>query len=494
MTRNLDGAESMWIVCNLDGRAVLIGVFYRPPWATAGQTEELFAHIEDVLDQHPNHNHVLTSDFSEVKVEEVLNILREITTARKSTSPSGIPPKLLGIVALLIAEPLAHLVNASFRSGVYPDIFKIAHIIPISKSTDASKPDDFRPIALINNAFKVFEKVVQSRLLEHLQRWKRTMDNGGVTAVAFLNLRKAIDSVCHTTLLHKLQAVGVDHTDLAWFHSCLTDRSQRVHTEAGLSDLLPTTSGVPQGTVLRLLLFSLYINEMLLISPADLENCEVECFADDTTIEASGKTAEEVVVRLNAGLHYINTELASLRHPTSAAKTKVIIFVPLRSTKKNHNIAPVSMGGTIIEEVSCVKHLGVLIDKHLQWDEQFKAIQRNATFGIAKFNRAKGGLSIQQRGTSGATFTDSTTKPELPIPTLEEVETLLRKGSLRIIPNPFSKSDTAFCKKIGLSQLEDSSKPLPYADYRSCQKVYTYKLSHSSGTSTLKRHLQENVR
>ncbi|OQV14723.1 hypothetical protein BV898_11095 [Hypsibius exemplaris] len=109
--------------------------------------------------------------FSEVKVEEVLEILREITTARKSKGPSGIPPKLLGIVALPIAEPIAHLVNASLRSGVYPDLFKIAHITPISKSTDASKPDDFRPIALINNASKVFEKVVQSRLLEHLQRY-----------------------------------------------------------------------------------------------------------------------------------------------------------------------------------------------------------------------------------------------------------------------------------------------------------------------------------
>ncbi|OQV15353.1 hypothetical protein BV898_10459 [Hypsibius exemplaris] len=112
--------------------------------------------------------------------------------------------------------------------------------------------------------------------------------------------------------------------------------------------------------------------------------------SNDTTVKASGKTAEEVVVRLNAGVHRINTELASLRLPTNAAKTKVIIFVSLRSTKKSHHITPISMGGTIIEELSCIKHLGVLIDKNLQWDEQFKAIQRNATFGIAKFNRAKG--------------------------------------------------------------------------------------------------------
>ncbi|OQV17644.1 hypothetical protein BV898_08268 [Hypsibius exemplaris] len=98
-------------------------------------------------------------------------------------------------------------------------------------------------------------------------------------------------------------------------------------------------------------------------------------------------------------------------------------------------------------------------------------------------------VKVKQR--LGQYSADSTTKSKLRILTLEEVETLLRKGSFRIIPNPFSKSETAVWKKFGLLQLEDSSKPLPYAACRNCQKVYPYNSSHSSGTSTLKRHLQE---
>ncbi|OQV13201.1 hypothetical protein BV898_12525 [Hypsibius exemplaris] len=172
------------------------------------------------------------------------------------------------------------------------------------------------------------------------------MDAGVVTAVAFLDLRKAFDSVSHLTLLQKLQAIGVDTAALFWFHSYLTARTQ-------------------------------------------CARCDVECFADDTTVEASGKTAEEAVVSLNAGLERLGLELTALRLPINPAKTKVIIFVPLRSKKKGEHKTPVTMSGATIQEVNCVKHL--------QWDQQFKAVQRNATFGIAKFNRAKGGLNRQQR-------------------------------------------------------------------------------------------------
>ncbi|OQV20603.1 hypothetical protein BV898_05423 [Hypsibius exemplaris] len=64
ITRNIDGAESLWIICNFDGRLLLVGALYILLWATAGQTKELFAHIEDVLDQFPTHDHVLIGDLN----------------------------------------------------------------------------------------------------------------------------------------------------------------------------------------------------------------------------------------------------------------------------------------------------------------------------------------------------------------------------------------------------------------------------------------------
>ncbi|OQV12414.1 hypothetical protein BV898_13290 [Hypsibius exemplaris] len=132
----------------------------------------------------------------------------------------------------------------------------------------------------------------------------------------------------------KLQTIRVDTAALTWFHSYLIARTQCVRNETGLSDTLPTASGVPQGTVLDPILFSIYINQMLQFSPADLARCDVECFADDTTVEASGKTAEEAVVSLNAGLEKFGLELTARRLLINRAKTKVIIFVPLRSNKK----------------------------------------------------------------------------------------------------------------------------------------------------------------
>lgn len=109
--------------------------------------------------------------FSDISVETVEDILSEVGRAGKSTGPGGIPPRLLSMVAPLLAEPITHLINTSFRAGVFPDMFKLAHVVPIPKTTSAQQPDDFRPISLLNNVSKVFEKDAQRQLLVHLKRY-----------------------------------------------------------------------------------------------------------------------------------------------------------------------------------------------------------------------------------------------------------------------------------------------------------------------------------
>ncbi|OWA55512.1 hypothetical protein BV898_19896, partial [Hypsibius exemplaris] len=74
----------------------------------------------------------------------------------------------------------------------------------------------------------------------------------------------------------------------------------------------------------------------------------------------------------------------------------------------------------------------------------------------------------------------------------EEAKKLLLDGTLQIVNNPAAKTDTAVWKKFGLLKADDCDKCLPYAVCRNCKKIYTYKSSHGSGTSTLKYHLQEN--
>ena len=83
----------------------------------------------------------------------------------------------------------------------------------------------------------------------------------------------------HTKLINKLRAMGLDEEILPWFESCLTNRQQCVNVNGVTSDLLTILYGVPQGSILGPILFSLFINEI-----ADIVNCGLVLYADDTVI------------------------------------------------------------------------------------------------------------------------------------------------------------------------------------------------------------------
>ena len=88
---------------------------------------------------------------------------------------------------------------------------------------------------------------------------------------------KAFDSVPHSLLIHKLKTFGFNGDSLSWLKSYLTGRKQQVVIEGAKSSWLSVTSGVPQGSILGLLLFLLYINDM----PDVVSFCSISLFADD---------------------------------------------------------------------------------------------------------------------------------------------------------------------------------------------------------------------
>ena len=94
----------------------------------------------------------------------------------------------------------------------------------------------------------------------------RAIDETKVTAVVYLDMSKAFDSIKHEILLNKLKNIGLSSSALTWLCSYLSQRSQVVRINSTLSDALPTVCGVPQGSVLRALLFSIYVNDQPAIS------------------------------------------------------------------------------------------------------------------------------------------------------------------------------------------------------------------------------------
>ena len=182
----------------------------------------------------------------------------------------------------------AEKLSANRLRGLFPSSFKQAIVHPLLKKP--SLPDDdlnnFRPISNLNFNSKILEKVVASRIQSHLlsnslsssfqsayRMFHSTettllgihndlilaMDRGEVTSLILLDLSAAFDTVDHSILFHRLQHwFGLQGTSLDWFSFYLTSRSQAVSIQNSTSSFSNLSCGIPQGSVLGPLLFTLY--------------------------------------------------------------------------------------------------------------------------------------------------------------------------------------------------------------------------------------------
>ncbi len=108
------------------------------------------------------------------------------------------------------------------------------------------------------------------------------------TGIAFLDLRKAFDTVDRQILLSKLSEMLKSNIVNKWLNSYLSDRKQTTKVNNVLSDIESIHCGVPQGSILGPLLFILYMNDL----PRVVKHCNVSLYADDTEVYTHGANIE----------------------------------------------------------------------------------------------------------------------------------------------------------------------------------------------------------
>ena len=160
----------------------------------------------------------------------------------------------------------------SLKKGIFPDSLKRAKVIPIYKKGKHDCLDNYRPISLLSNIGKVFEKVMYIRTMEYFNKHNFLFDNqfgfranhsttdalySSVNMIKteshnhnhvmgiFLDLSKAFDTVDHTILLHKLNHYGIRGNSYHWFQSYLSNRTQFTVIDGISSSHLPVSTGVP---------------------------------------------------------------------------------------------------------------------------------------------------------------------------------------------------------------------------------------------------------
>ena len=108
--------------------------------------------------------------------------------------------------------------------------------------------------------------------------------------VVFLNFSAAFDFIDHSLLLEKRMCYGFTPPAILWIKSYRSNRTQRVFFNGNLSNIIQVESGIPQGSCLGHLLFSIFTNDM----PLALSKASVYMYADDSTLYTSATTTSEV--------------------------------------------------------------------------------------------------------------------------------------------------------------------------------------------------------
>ena len=354
--------------------------------------------------KNPNENTIF------LKATSKIEILNTITThiKKKGTGPHSVPHNILHLIKDIIAQPLADILNLSFQTGIYIENLKISRVVPIfkEKGSDLS-PENYRPISLLSNINKIFEKIMHKRVYEFMEKHnliyphqfgfrlfhstvhaltdmtesiRGSIDENKFVAGIFIDLQKAFDTVDHSILLSKLGHYGIRGVANNWFRSYLSDRKQFVSINDEKSDMAPMNYGVPQGSVLGPLLFLIYIN--------DLHNAIIyskTChFADDTAILYANHSLKQLQKHVNIDLKHLCHWLKANKISLNAGKTELMIF------RNPHRLIDydlkIKINGKIIIPSSKVKYLGVILDPHLNGSAHVNYI-------APKLNRAVGMLS-----------------------------------------------------------------------------------------------------
>uniref|UniRef100_A0A672J846 Reverse transcriptase domain-containing protein n=1 Tax=Salarias fasciatus TaxID=181472 RepID=A0A672J846_SALFA len=264
---------------------------------------------------------------SEVSQPEVLNILQGLNSS-KAQDVYGFDSCMIKRNATTLCQPITTLINRSIRETVFPDCLKKAVVIPLHKGGDQADLANYRPVSILPAISKVVEKVVATQLMDHLnygehplnplqfgfrkyhstetavcyfvEQLKGMLDKGGAVGAIFLDLKKAFDTVNHNILMTKLSSHNISTETLDWFKSYLKNRKHCTRIKSTMSSFLDRSVGVPQGSVLGPLLFSVYINDL----PAVCPEVHTQMYADDAVLYVHAKTSQRAAALLQGACKF----------------------------------------------------------------------------------------------------------------------------------------------------------------------------------------------
>ena len=334
----------------------------------------------------------------------------------KAAGPDNITARVLKELAQPIAPILKMIFQASYDTGILPQEWREANVVPVFKKGAQSDPANYRPISLTCISCKLMEHIVASNIMAHarsnnilykLQHGfldKRScetqliefqndilqnLNNNQQTDVLIMDFAKAFDKVSHMHLIKKLDYYGVRGKSNRWIKSFLSDRQQQVLLEGEHSDKVPVTSGVPQGSVLGPCLFIYYINDI-----ANNMTSTIRLFADDTVAYLAIKGKKDAD-KLQEDLNKLGEWEKKWQMEFHPQKCEVLSITKNR-TIQHHTY---KLHGQELQHVNRAKYLGVTITSDMSWNTHITNIISKASknLGFLKRNLQSNVPSVKER-------------------------------------------------------------------------------------------------
>ncbi|VEN38354.1 unnamed protein product [Callosobruchus maculatus] len=330
-------------------------------------------------------------------------IIYKYLTEIKSSAmgADGINIEMLLLCCPYILPFITHIINSCLLENVFPDSWKVAKVFPLPKKNSITSMSDLRPISILPVLSKILEKIIKFQFIRHLDKYTilppyqsgfrqgfsctsalldvtddiiKEIDDGNTTALVLLDYSKAFDTINHQLMLAILKYIGCTNEVVKLFSDYLSHRYQFVETSIGASDRRPVLCGVPQGSVLGPVLFSVYSAGIT----SSLRHSKPYLYADDTQIKFSFQhtQVQSAISLINEDLNILAKESISHQLTINPLKSTVLLFGKHKNDIKD--IFKISIGNTIIPHANFARNLGLILDSDLRFSKHIdKCISRS---------------------------------------------------------------------------------------------------------------------
>ena len=394
-----------------------------PPYIT-NDSNKTFESTDDaitaIMEKYKTHPSITTitnfiqNRFSfEFKPIERETVIKDIRSLKTSTAcqDSDIPTKIVRENDEIFADFIHPAFNESIiESELFPSCLKNADVTPVFKKGAKSKVDNYRPVSILPNISKLFERPLfnqmslyfdqilsdyqcgfrkgfnpQHCLIAMIEKWRSSNDEGKSFGALLTDLSKAFDCLSHELLIAKLAAYGFKRSALKVIYSYLSDRKQRTKINIFYSAWQDILSGVPQGSILGPLLFNIFICDLFLT----LKDTAFASYADDNTPYTTGKNINDVIINLEKAGENMFKWFTDNQMKANADKCHLILNCSDQQKIK--------INGEYIKSSDCEKLLGIKIDKSLNFNKHVEGLCQKASQKMHALSRVTPYMSVSKK-------------------------------------------------------------------------------------------------